>query len=87
MNTTYKIQNLKCDGCANTIQSQLEKVHGIEAVTVRVETNELEVVHEQENTLIGVIETLRRLGYPLAEEKNTFQSKARSYVSCAVGRL
>jgi len=87
MNTTLKIQNVKCHGCANTIKSQLEKLNGVESVQVHVENGSINFSHPQENTLIGVVETLKRLGYPLESDKNTVVTKTKSYVSCAIGRL
>lgn len=87
MNTTLKVQNVKCHGCANTIKSQLEKIRGVENVQVDVESGSLNVSYPRENTLLGVVETLKRLGYPLESDKNTLVTKTKSYVSCAVGQL
>ena len=80
-----KIQNLKCHGCANTIIKQLLKLDGISDVTVNNDTDEVNV--ETDNQLELVTKKLSDLGYPLVSQNNSLPKKAKSYVSCAVGRM
>ena len=87
MKTTLKIQNLKCGGCAHTIITKLNSLEGIKNVSVDTETNT--VSFENELT-IGVESTttlLSKLGYPVDGDTNSIGKKAKSFVSCAVGRL
>ncbi|TCK68675.1 copper chaperone CopZ [Winogradskyella wandonensis] len=85
--TTLKIQNLKCGGCANTIVTQLSKIEGISDVVVTNETCEVSLNFKSDTQLESVTKTLSNLGYPLVGETNTLPKKAKSFVSCAVGRL
>ena len=57
-----------------------------EPVEVDVETSEVTVSHSKD--VISLLkEKLSKLGYPEAGDKNTVMHKAKSFVSCAVGRL
>ena len=87
MKTTFEIQNLKCHGCANTIMKQLSKLDGIADVLVDTETNEVHFNYSTETVVGSVKKKLADLGYPLVGETNSLPKKAKSYVSCAVGRM
>lgn len=86
-NTTVKIQNLKCHGCANTIITQLTKLKGISGVTVNNDTDEVTLNFESDSQLVTVNKKLSELGYPLVGENNSLPKKVKSFVSCAVGRM
>lgn len=87
MNTTLEIQNLKCGGCANTITTKLSDLKGVEEVVVNNEANTVTFDYENEETLLETKELLAKLGYPIVGEKNAITTKAKSFVSCAVGRM
>jgi len=87
MHTTLTIQNLKCGGCANTIITRLNTINGIDTVTVSNYTNSVSFNYSDENSLNTSIELLSKLGYPVEGEQNPLSKKAKSYVSCVVGRM
>lgn len=87
MRTKVLIQNLKCGGCANTIYSKLEQIDGITEILVSNDDDSVEFSYSDEKLLNSVEDTLSNLGYPVAGETNTLGKKAKSYVSCAVGRF
>ena len=87
MKTTLHIQNLKCQGCANTIITQLSKLVGISEVAVNNETNEVSFSYNSETELEAVKQKLSDLGYPAIGEANPLGKKAKSFVSCAIGRM
>lgn len=80
------IENLKCGGCANTIINGLNSIKGVDNVNVDVE-NSLVALTSNEATLVLVKEKLSKLGYPKVGDKNTVLHKAKSFVSCAVGKV
>lgn len=86
MKADIKIENLKCAGCATTIKKGLSSLETITNVEVDVENSIVSVTSESENIEI-VREKLSKLGYPEAGDKNTLVHKAKSFVSCAVGRI
>ncbi|WP_178983697.1 heavy-metal-associated domain-containing protein [Winogradskyella helgolandensis] len=87
MENTLKIQNLKCGGCANTIITQLSKLDGISEVQVNNDTDEVSFIASSENDLETVKNKLSQLGYPIDGDANSLPKKAKSFVSCAVGRM
>jgi copper chaperone CopZ len=82
-----EIQNLKCGGCANTIVNKLTEIEGIENVKVNEETSEVSFDMQSGEHLEQVVTRLSEIGYPIAGDENTLMKKAKSYVSCAVGRM
>ena len=87
METTIQIQNLKCGGCANTITKNIVVLGGITNVTVNVEESTVTFNYETEAQLVEVKEKLKTLGYPEDGAANSLGSKAKSYVSCAIGKM
>ena len=87
MTTTLEIQNLKCHGCANTITTKLLNLEGIKDVLVNNETKSVSFFYENNETLDGAKDLLNNLGYPIVGEKNAITTKAKSFVSCAIGRM
>lgn len=87
MKTTIYIQNLKCGGCANTITKNLATLDAITDVSVNIEESSVAFSYPTEEKLIEVKEKLKALGYPEDGEVNSLGSKAKSYVSCAIGKM
>lgn len=86
MTTTVYIENLKCGGCAATIKKGILGIQSVSDVEIDLETSEVKVSHN-EDVVSNIKEKLSKLGYPEAGDKNTVLHKAKSFVSCAVGRL
>lgn len=87
MKTALQVQNLKCEGCGKTIVSHLSKLNGISKVDAEPETSTVMVEHQTEEELELVKEKLRVLGYPTLEDENGILLRAKSYMSCAVGKF
>lgn len=86
MTTEIQIENLKCGGCAATIKKGLLGLDNINEVNVDVENSIVSITLENENLEL-IKEKLSKLGYPEVGDKNTIVHKAKSFVSCAVGRI
>jgi copper chaperone CopZ len=84
--TILIIENLKCHGCANTIKTSLSKIEAVFQVQVDNETNQVTVQHDDSLSKDILAEKLSMLGYP-EQGESTLLHKAKSYISCAVGRL
>jgi len=84
---TIEIVNLKCGGCVNTVKKGLLSIEGIEKVEVDLEKSEVTVPTEDEEVLIQVKEKLSKMGYPEIGHANSIIHKAKSFVSCASGRM
>ena len=87
MKTTISIQNLKCGGCANTIIKKISTLKNVSEVNVHVEDSTVTFTSSSENEIETVKNKLAALGYPAEGENNSVISKAKSYVSCATGKM
>ena len=87
MKHSIKIQNLKCSGCANTITKKLNKMKDITEVSVDNETSIVSFVAADDSRLDEVKRELSSLGYPALNEENKLGKKAKSYLSCVVGKI
>lgn len=85
--TTLEILNLKCGGCANSIKKGLLTVEGVSDVTVDLETSKVTIDSADETVVSKIKEKLSAMGYPEVGDANTLLHKAKSFVSCATGRM
>ncbi len=90
MKKTYKVQNIKCEGCANTVSKKLLNEYGEVEINLEVMPREitLDIEEEQEDKLKL---KLKKMGYPFDDEKlhglENVEAKAKSFVSCAIGKM
>lgn len=85
--TTLEILNLKCGGCANSIKKGILTIEGVDEVLVDLETSKVTVNTDSEEIILIVKEKLSSMGYPEVGDVNTIIHKAKSFVSCATGRM
>lgn len=89
MSYSIEVENIKCGGCANTIKGKLSGLEGVDAVTVAIEAGIVNI-DGVESQREKVTAELLRLGYPekgTAEGIKAAAAKAKSFVSCAIGRM
>jgi len=92
MKKTVEVNNIRCEGCANSIKKALEK-DGFKNIVVDLscEPRKVTVESESEASLAQLRITLRKLGYPFSDEEiklsESASLKAKSFVSCAVGKF
>jgi len=87
MDISLKVQNLKCSGCATTIKDKLVHLKGINNINVDVKNSEVHFSYEDTSNLDETKQLLSKLGYPVVGDKNKLSTKAKSFVSCAIGRV
>ncbi len=87
MEASIIIQNLKCGGCANTITKGLLEIEGVSEVKIDVDNSIVDINFNNTETLETIKNKLKKMGYPEEGESNTLGSKAKSYVSCAIGKM
>ena len=87
---TFKVQNVKCGGCASTLKTKLLDTFGEIEVDLTKEPREI-TLDIEEIQLEALAEKLKSLGYPLVGESMGFvdstSAKAKSFVSCAIGKM
>ena len=82
-----KILNLKCGGCVNSIKKGISSIDGVEKIEVDLDTSTITIGTSDENIISLVKEKLSSLGYPEENEKNSLIHKAKSMVSCSMGKF
>ena len=87
MNATIVIQNLKCGGCANTVKNKLSEIEGLQDIEVVVETGLVKFQYNDLSVLDMAKRKLKSVGYPEVDEENSLITKAKSYISCATGKM
>jgi copper chaperone CopZ len=85
MEHIIQVENIKCGGCMNSIKKALSSLVGVENVQVEKETETVTVIGSND-IRENLIEKLAQLGYP-EKGNNNLLHKAKSFVSCAVGRI
>lgn len=89
---TFEVANIRCGGCANTITKALKEA-GFEEIDVDLscEPRKVSVDIVDEAQIAHFQEILKKLGYPLASEERGIAEdtvlKAKSFVSCAIGKI
>ncbi len=87
MSTTIEIVNLKCNGCVNTVKRGVLGVDGIQEVEVNLEASKVTIPTNNQDLIEEVKAKLSKMGYPEVGDANTMMHKAKSFVSCASGRI
>lgn len=83
---TIFVDNIKCGGCANSIEKKLKASTGVQKVEVDIAAGAIHMKIEDGVDVEKIINKLARMGYPRAGTSTSFQ-KAKSFVSCAIGRV
>jgi copper chaperone CopZ len=90
MKKIFQVENVKCGGCASTLISKLKEEFGEIEVNLEKEPREISL-ELQDEKLEALPLALRKLGYPLSTDElgfiDTASTKAKSFVSCAVGKI
>jgi len=89
MSYEIAVENIKCGGCANTISTRLLEDERVDGVSVDVERG-LVQIEGAADTRQTIVEHLASLGYPevgSVEGLKAATAKAKSFVSCAIGRI
>ena len=90
MKQTFEVDNVKCGGCASTLKKSLVDEFGEVDVNLDVMPRQitLDIDDEKINQLA---EKLKSIGYPLSSENlsslENVSTKAKSFVSCAIGKI
>ena len=84
---TIEIVNLKCTGCVNTVKKGILSIDGIQDVTIDLAASKITIPTDDNALLETVKAKLSMMGYPEIGDANTLLHKAKSFVSCATGKM
>lgn len=91
MQKSFKVQNIKCNGCANTIKKALKADFGDVDIDLTQEPRVVTLKIKDKETENIFCRKMRSLGYPMEDEdlRRLTKSglKAKSFISCAVGKI
>lgn len=90
MALSLAVDNIKCGGCAHSIESKLSELEGVSDVSVDVEAGLVCVTTSGDDVLAAVKKKLADMGYPETGSLagiSAAGAKAKSFVSCAVGKM
>jgi copper chaperone len=85
----FEVANIKCGGCARSIDKALRADLRVSSVEVDVDKGVVSV-EATDDAREALRAELLRLGYPeagLAEGLQALAAKGKSFVSCAIGRF
>jgi copper chaperone len=86
---TISVENIKCGGCANTISSKLNALDSVSGCQVDIASGVITIDGDESHKSV-IAQVLLKLGYPesgTAEGLKAAAAKAKSFVSCAVGKM
>ncbi|MCF6190936.1 MAG: heavy-metal-associated domain-containing protein [Cocleimonas sp.] len=90
MKQTFEVVNVKCGGCASTLKSKLKDQFGDVDVDLDVTPRKI-TLDIDDSQIEQLTKALRKLGYPLTTDEMGLlegtTAKAKSFVSCAVGKM
>ncbi len=68
--TTFKIEGMRCDGCAQTIKTVIEKEAGVRNATVSFADKEARVLYDSQSTAEDrLIAAIEKLGFRVVERR------------------
>jgi copper chaperone len=83
------VENIKCGGCSHSILSKISALDGVSGVEVDVGSGRV-VFTSNLDLVEGVKIKLADMGYPeqgSVEGLSALGAKAKSFVSCAIGKM
>jgi copper chaperone len=89
MSYRIEVENIKCNGCATSIRKRLLEDARVRSVEVDVAAGQISL-DADESARSDLIGALAAMGYPevgSVEGLKAAASKAKSFVSCAVGKI
>jgi len=87
MKRILALENIKCNGCSTSIKIELLKIPTVKSASVSNEEGTVAIEYSgDENIWNKIVEKLHSMGYVKPGEGSLISS-AKSYVSCAIGKL
>ncbi len=79
------VENIKCGGCMSGIKTALLAFPGVKSVEITLEEEKIQIQGENLDRA-AYVNKMDGMGYP-EKGNNTFMKEAKSYVSCAIGKV
>jgi copper chaperone CopZ len=79
------VENIKCGGCMTSIKKGILELKGVSQVEIAIEDEKITIEGDHLNRSV-ITKKLDGMGYP-EKGNNTLFKEAKSYVSCAIGKM
>ncbi len=79
------VENIKCGGCMSGIKKALLEFKGVKSVEITLEEEKI-LIQGEHLDRTTYIKKMDSMGYP-EKGNNTLFKEAKSYVSCAIGKV
>jgi copper chaperone CopZ len=79
------VENIKCGGCMTSIKKGILELKGVSQVAIALEDEKITIEGDHLNRK-AITKKLDGIGYP-EKGNNTLFKEAKSYVSCAIGKM
>jgi copper chaperone CopZ len=79
------VENIKCGGCMTSIKKGILELAGVTRVDIALEAEKITIEGNHLNRA-AILKTLDHMGYP-EKGNNSLFKEAKSYVSCAIGKV
>jgi copper chaperone CopZ len=79
------VENIKCGGCMTSIKKGILELNGVSQVAIVLEDEKITIEGDHLNRK-AITKKLDGMGYP-EKGNNTLFKEAKSYVSCAIGKM
>jgi copper chaperone CopZ len=79
------VENIKCGGCMTSIKKGILELAGVTQVAIALEDEKITIEGDHLNRK-AITKKLDGMGYP-EKGNNTLFKEAKSYVSCAIGKM
>jgi len=63
MRTEFRVDNIRCDGCAASIDRALRRIEGVKDIDTDVEGKRVTVEHDERISAAEIVEFLREIGF------------------------
>lgn len=90
MKIRIEVENIRCGGCTKTITKKLTAIDGINSVDIAIDDQVVTLDAKDESVRAEAVTALIKMGYPelgSVEGVDALKSKAKSVVSCAIGKV
>jgi len=85
MTHKYHLNNIKCGGCAHSVEQKILSVYPKASPKIDVESGEVSFEAPSQEIAQSILNALAKLGY--TKYNPTLLQTAKSYVSCMIGKV
>ncbi len=79
------VENIKCGGCMSGIKKALMEFKGVKSVEIDLDEEKIQIQGDNLDRE-AYVQKMDGMGYP-EKGQNTLFKEAKSYVSCAIGKV